>query len=912
MWGGDLKSDKGRPLPLLLAGLLCIVIFLCMAPAATSTSYTKYATTSGTDGFGSPEKVQGVPNGEYADSSIKDQYYIWGDGYATETGTISSVVIKVYYMVDVSASNDTLTLKYSLDSGSSFGATQSTWVPTDTTWTERTLDVSGDRTWSWTDISNLRVYLKCDKVAAPDDAKVYVDAMYVTVTTNEPPSVPVLPSPSDNSSTIDNTPTFQWQASTDPESDSITYDLQVDDDSGFGSPTVDETGLGTTSYTPTSELSPDNYYWRVRAVDNNNNQSSWSSSWSLEITPAVGAFDFSVGASPTSLVVQQGSSTSTTVTVTLVSGSAQIVSLNGSWIGTNPSGVTPTFSPSSGTPTYTSTLTFSTTASASTGSFTYRVSGQDGGLTRTVDVTLQISETAVFDFSVSASPDSITLARGYSDTSTISVGLVSGTAQSVSLSGAWVGTSPTGISASFSPQSATPSFFSTLTLTASSAASAGTFTYRVTGQDGSLARTDDITVTISTELTLTLATDEDNYDKGQTIQISGTAADPKGNTVSSGTTTIQLSYGDWSWENTVQISNGAYSDNFQISFGHPEGTWTIEASVTDSLGNSGSTSKNIGVTTPAAYAYYTVQIQSPVAGLSYLRGSDIDISVKVTESGANVDNAEVSLTTPTGESIVLNETSPGTYTGRYSLEWDDPEGTWSVSVEGKKTVDNTFKAGGGYINIEVKPATLQVALLSPTERKFEVGESITVSAEVSYPDGAPVEDVTVSATTPAGETLTLAYESDGVYSAGYVVTEQDVGSWALQVSAADLYGNSGSKTSVISVVPMGTVGILTTYWWAVLGGIVAAGVASAFVTRRVRLAGRLKRITKEKREINRLMKETETRYYKEGSITRDTFDELIRGYEARMAELNKEEGVLKAKVKKVKKGKVGKRRSPRR
>jgi hypothetical protein len=272
----------------------------------------------------------------------------------------------------------------------------------------------------------------------------------------------------------------------------------------------------------------------------------------------------------------------------------------------------------------------------------------------------------------------------------------------------------------------------------------------------------------------------------------------------------------------------------------------------------------------------------------------------------------VSFVTPAGESIALNETSPGSYTGRYSWGWDAPAGTWSISVEGKKTVDNTFKAGGGFINVEVEPATLQVNLLSPTERNFEVGQSITVSAEVSYPDGTSVGDAIVSVTTPTGKNLNLAYESPGVYSTSYVITEQDIGSWTLQVSAADLYSNSGLKASVISIAPMGTVGVLVTYWWAVLGGAVAVVAVSAVVVRSMRVSGRLKRITEEKREIVRMMKAAETRYYKDGSITRDTFDELMRRYETRMADIEKEDQILKARMKKVRKKKPKKKTRKRR
>lgn len=665
-----------------------------------------------------------------------------------------------------------------------------------------------------------------------------------------------------------------------------------------GNPTYDS----TLTFTATASASEGNFTYRVSDTDGGVTRYT-------DITLVVGTppFDFSVDASPVSLTIWQGDTATSTITTTLVSGSPQTVSLSGDWWGTPPSGVNASFSLSSGTPTYDSVLTFTTTQDASTGTFTYRVTAENDGLSRTKDITLTINE-VTFSFSLSASPDNLTLMRSDSTTSTISLNIVVGTAENVSLSGSWVDTAPTGVSAGFSPSFGTPPFSSILTFTTTSTAGAGTFTYRVSGTDGGMTRTDDITVIINTELTLTLETDNENYDKGQTIQISGTATDPKGNTVSSGTATIQLSCGDWGHETTVQISNGAYSDNFHISFGHPEGTWSIEISAADSLGNSGSTSKNIDVTTPAAYAYYTVQIQSPVAGLTYTRGDDIDISVKVTEDGVNVENAEVSLTTPTGGEIAPTETSPGTYTSRYCLEWDDPEGTWSISIEGKKTVDNTFKAGGGYINVEVEPATLQITLLSPTERKFEVGQSITVSAEVSYPDGTLVEDVTVSATTPAGEDLTLAYESPGVYSTNYVVTEQDVGSWTLRVSAEDLYGNSGSKSSVISIEPMGTVGIIATYWWTFLPIIVAAVVVAAFRLKGPSPKKRLKTVLEGKKEVLKLKKEAAVKYFKDGAISRGTYDELMGEYDGRMAKLEEKERALRARMKKKAKKKVKERK----
>lgn len=43
--------------------------------------------------------------------------------------------------------------------------------------------------------------------------------------------------------------------------------------------------------------------------------------------------------------------------------------------------------------------------------------------------------------------------------------------------------------------------------------------------------------------------------------------------------------------------------------------------------------------------------------------------------------------------------------------------------------------------------------------------------------------------------------------------------------------------------------------------------------------------------------EAETKYFKKGSISRDTYDTMVKDYQRRKAELEKEERMLRAKVK---------------
>jgi Bacterial pre-peptidase C-terminal domain len=101
--------------------------------------------------------------------------------------------------------------------------------------------------------------------------------------------------------------------------------------------------------------------------------------------------------------------------------------------------------------------------------------------------------TAGNDFSIGASPTSLTLAQGNSGPVTINTAVVSGTAESVALSISGV---PAGATASFSPTSVTAGSSSTLTINAGTAA-LGTYTLTVTGTAASATHSTSVTLTIS-------------------------------------------------------------------------------------------------------------------------------------------------------------------------------------------------------------------------------------------------------------------------------------------------------------------------------------------------------------------------------------------------------------------------------
>lgn len=96
----------------------------------------------------------------------------------------------------------------------------------------------------------------------------------VTETENRVPSVPSLVAPANNLLCIDNAVAFQWNVSSDPDSDAISYQIQISKDIQFNQ--IDYTN---SSQTPSKIISLDKgmrYYWRVKAVDSKNLSSNYS------------------------------------------------------------------------------------------------------------------------------------------------------------------------------------------------------------------------------------------------------------------------------------------------------------------------------------------------------------------------------------------------------------------------------------------------------------------------------------------------------------------------------------------------------------------------------------------------------------------------------------------------------------
>jgi kumamolisin len=203
---------------------------------------------------------------------------------------------------------------------------------------------------------------------------------------------------------------------------------------------------------------------------------------------------FTLSDSPSSLSIAQGSSGTSTITVHDVNGFTGSVTLTNS---TLPTGVTASYgtNPTTGT----SVLTLTASSTATTGTSTVTITGTSGSLTATTTLALTITATATANFTIAASPATLSIAQGSSGTSTITVTSTNSFNSAVTLAASGL---PSGVTAAFSTNPVTPpangSATSTLTLTVSSTATTGAATVTITGTSGTLSHTATIALTVTT------------------------------------------------------------------------------------------------------------------------------------------------------------------------------------------------------------------------------------------------------------------------------------------------------------------------------------------------------------------------------------------------------------------------------
>src|SRR5271157_455886 len=204
---------------------------------------------------------------------------------------------------------------------------------------------------------------------------------------------------------------------------------------------------------------------------------------------------FTLSASPASLSIAQGNQGISTITTAISGGFNSSISLSASGV---PTGTTVSFNPQTipAPGAGNSTMTIAVGSSTPVGTYPITVTGTGGGIQQTTAFTLTVTAGAQPNFTLSASPPSLSIAQGNQGTSTITTAISGGFNSSIGLSASGV---PSGTTVSFNPQTipAPGAGSSTMTITVGSSTPVGTYPITVTGNGGGIQQTTAFTLTVT-------------------------------------------------------------------------------------------------------------------------------------------------------------------------------------------------------------------------------------------------------------------------------------------------------------------------------------------------------------------------------------------------------------------------------
>jgi len=248
----------------------------------------------------------------------------------------------------------------------------------------------------------------------------------------------------------------------------------------WAGPVVKTAYTSSTAYSHYSVLSTIESNWNLPPLTSNDqNAPNMNEFFTTPASP-----DFSLSANPTTVSFVAGQTATSTISLHPTGGFSGTVDLTAT---SAPAGISVSCVPSSISGSQTSTCTL---ASSTPGSYTVTVTGTNGSLVHTTSISVTVTAPAGPDFSITATPNTVSFVAGQSASSTISLQSTGGFNGPVSLAAA---STPAGVTTSCVPASISGTQTSACTV---SGTTPGSYTVVVTGTNGTLSHTASMAVTV--------------------------------------------------------------------------------------------------------------------------------------------------------------------------------------------------------------------------------------------------------------------------------------------------------------------------------------------------------------------------------------------------------------------------------
>lgn len=490
-------------------------------------------------------------------------------------------------------------------------------------------------------------------------------------------------------------------------------------------------------------------------------------------------------------------------------GSGVTISVNGL-----PGGVSASVSPG-----YNATITLSASSSATPGIYSATVTGSGGGITRTVPIIVDVVNSQVPGFSISATPSSQSVTVGGNTTYAVTIGSLNGFSGTVNLS---VSGLPSGASGSFNPASVSGgSGSSTLTVSTATNTPVSSYTLTITGVSGSL--------TNSTTVSLVL----------NDFNISET---PSSQTVvAGGSTNYSVTVGNVNgFTGSVSLSAGGLPSGASASFNPASvtapGSSTMTVSTTGSTPAGTNTLTITGASGSLQHSTTAAMIVNSAATWTEINDTDPAITYSPgwnysTNRGDGDYNNDVHYTKTNGNYAQYTFTGTGV---EYITETYTDESNVDIYIDGAyQTTVNCYSATRQAQMVMYSTTTLLSG--SHTIKIVKNGGTYTLLDAFAY-TSAPVPDFAVSVS-PSSQTLVAG--NGTTYTATVTPTNGFSGTVNFSVSGLPSgasgsfnptsVGGSGSSTLTVTTSTSATPGTYTLTITGISGNLTNSATATLVV-----------------------------------------------------------------------------------
>jgi len=370
--------------------------------------------------------------------------------------------------------------------------------------------------------------------------------------------------------------------------------------------------------------------------------------------------------------------------------------------------------------------------------------------------------------------------------------------------------------------------------------------------------------------------DNEEYQKGDRINIIGNVKDDSGNSISKVLVKITFS-GPESWKRELKSmtdNSGSFYYEYPIGFGDPDGQWDLTLIATDNSGNQNTVNLKISVKSRPEMTYYTVNFLSPSANITYKKGDRTSIQVEVRREDSMISNALVNCKSPTSSVFQLSESGNGMYSGYYDIRFIDPSGVWSITCEVQKIEEGKTLYGGSFINVKIDPANLKIDLISPKSNNLDYGKKTDFIVNLTYPDNEPVSSAMVLLKFQ-GQSIVLSEMERGIYKTS--VQTKSVGIINASLNAKDINENTGNLEKAF-VIKATLLGFLYINWYVLplsIGSLISTLFSFKYYSMRV--PNKINNLEKKIQQIDEMRVSTEKEYFMR-KIDEKTFKNLMENY----------------------------------